>query len=334
VFSGRRVGAKGRPKPGDSFSQEAVVDEIVGGTGPVSVTTKVYGINPGEWSVTARLAGRDGPRLIKPDRPPSHGDPGPTKRLLWPWRHDAMSAGPARPIRTALIPFAPVPGVIPGAYATLVALGVLVGLSVQALILSHEHLPVGAALTVSLSAVAFGIVGAKLWYVVGHRGRRFDGWCIQGFVCCFVAVAAIAAALRLPMPVGTFLDSMAPGLLLGMGIGRFGCFFTGCCCGRPTPSRWGIWSSDRRVGARRIPTQLLESLLALAIGIAALILFQRWAPARPGVIFVAGVSGYTLGRQFLLPLRARPLHTRFARPITIAAAAIALMGLIPWSASA
>ena len=283
--------------------------------------------------MTARLAGRDGPRLIKPDRSPSHGDPGPTKRLLWPWRHDAMSAAEVRPIRTALIPLAPVPGVIPGAYALLVALGVLVGLSVQALVLSHERLAVGAALTISLWAVGSGIVGAKLWYVIGHRGRRFDGWCIQGFVFCALAVAAVGAAFHLPMPVGTFLDSMAPGLLLGMGIGRLGCFFTGCCCGRPTPSRWGIWSSDRRVGARRIPTQLMESLLALAIGIAALILVLRWTPARPGAIFVAGVSAYTLGRQFLLPLRARPLHTRSARPITIGAAAIALVAPILWSAS-
>lgn len=328
MFSGRRVGAAGRSRPGDSFSQEEDIDEVVGGSGPVSVTTKVHGINKGEWIVTVRAVGRDGPRLIKPDPSPSHGVSGRRKGLLWPWRYRAMAAAPARRIRTALIPLAPVPGVIPAAYAVLVALGVLVGMAVQALILAHAHLTVGAALTVSLWAVGAGIVGAKLWYVVGHRGRRFDGWCIQGFVLCAAAVAATGAAVHLSMPVGTYLDSMAPGLLLGMGIGRLGCFFAGCCCGRPTPSRWGIWSSDRRVGARRIPTQLLESLLSLAIATATLILVLGWTSARPGGVFVGGLAAYTLGRQFLLPLRARPLYTRFARPVAIGAAAIALVASI------
>lgn len=310
------------------------MDQVVGGSGPVSVTTKVSGINPGEWIVTARHVGKGGPGLIKADPPPIRGDSGHPRGLLWPWRYRSMSTAPAGHVRTALIPFAPVPGVIPAAYSVLVALGVLVGLVVQALVLAQAQLTVGAALTVSLSAVGAGIVGAKLWYVVGHRGRRFRGWCIQGFVLCAGAVAAIGAAVQLSMPVGTYLDSMAPGLLLGMAIGRLGCFFAGCCCGRPTRSRWGIWSSDQRVGARRIPTQLIESLVSLVVAVGTLILVLRWTPARPGGIFLGGVATYTLGRQFLLPLRARPLYTRFGRPITVGAAAIALVAAIAWSFSA
>ncbi len=331
-FSGRRVGANGRSRQGDTFSRDENVEGIVGGSGPVSVTSRVDGVASGEWIVTARIVGRDGPTIIKPDR--ASRRPAATTGPRWPWRYRAMSIAPTGRIRTALAPLAPVPGVIPGAYATLVALGVLVGIAVQALVLAQERRESGAALTVSLWAVVAGILGAKLWYVLGHRGRRFDGWCIQGFVLCAGAVAAIGAASRLSMPVGTFLDSMAPGLLVGMGIGRIGCFFAGCCCGRPTSSRWGIWSSDQRVGARRIPTQLLESLLAVCVGAVALILALWSAPASQGAIFVGSLAAYTLGRQLLLPLRARPLYTRFARPVTIGAVGIALLASILANASA
>ncbi len=334
MFSGRRVGAAGKPRPGDRFSQEEAVDQVVGGSGPVSVTAKVTGISPGEWIVTARQVGKGGPRLIEPDPSPSHGDSDRTRALLWPWRYRSMSTAPAGHVRTALTPFAPVPGVIPAAYSVLVALGVLVGLAVQAFVLARSRLALGAALTVSLWAIGAGIVGAKVWYVVGHRGRRFNGWCIQGFVLCAAAVAAIGATVHLSMPVGTYLDSMAPGLLVGMAIGRLGCFFAGCCCGRPTRSRWGIWSSDQKVGARRVPTQLLESLTSLAVAVGALILVLTLTAARPGVVFLGAMAAYTLGRQFILPLRARPLYTRFGRPIAVGAAAVALVAAILWSVSA
>jgi phosphatidylglycerol:prolipoprotein diacylglycerol transferase len=331
LFTGRRAGATGKPRAGDRFSKEVTIDQVIGGSGPVSVTTKVSDINPGEWIVTARPVGKGSPPLIEPAPSPSQGGAERTKVLLWPWGYRAMSTAPRTQVRTALIPFAPVPGVIPAAYSVFVLLGMLVGLAVQTLVLARSRLPVGAALTVSLWAVLAGIVGAKAWYVVGHRGRRFNGWCIQGFVLSAAAVAAIGATARLSMPVGTYLDSMAPGLLVGMAIGRLGCFLAGCCCGRATRSRWGVWSSDQKVGAKRIPTQLLESSLSFAVAVSALILVLTRTPAMPGGIFVGALAAYTFGRQFVLPLRARPLYTRFGRPIAMGTAAVTMAAAIVWS---
>jgi phosphatidylglycerol:prolipoprotein diacylglycerol transferase len=93
--------------------------------------------------------------------------------------------------------------------------------------------------------------------------------CIQGFGLGAIGTLVIGAWAT-GMPAGPLLDVTAPGLLVGMTIGRFGCFFGGCCAGRPTASRWGLWSSDRRLGVRRVPTQLLESTVALVVGLAAL----------------------------------------------------------------
>ncbi|MEP6666630.1 MAG: prolipoprotein diacylglyceryl transferase family protein [Nocardioidaceae bacterium] len=242
-----------------------------------------------------------------------------------------MSIAPAGSVRTTLVPFAPVPGVIPAVYSILVAIAMLVGLVLQAFVLVSTDQEVGAAMTVSLWTVAAGIVGAKLWFVIGHRARRFNGWCIQGFVLCGGVVAAVGASIHLSMPAGVYLDSMIPALLLGMAIGRLGCFFAGCCCGRQTASRWGIWSSDQRIGARRIPTQLLESSLSLATAMVTLILVLGGTPAKPGAVFVGGIAAYTLGRQFLLPLRARPLSTRLGRTVALGTAAVTFTAAIAWS---
>jgi len=52
-FSGRRLGVIGKPQPRDHFVHVEAVDGIVPASGPVSVTARMSGINPGEWIVTA-----------------------------------------------------------------------------------------------------------------------------------------------------------------------------------------------------------------------------------------------------------------------------------------
>jgi phosphatidylglycerol---prolipoprotein diacylglyceryl transferase len=110
-----------------------------------------------------------------------------------------------------------------------------------------------------------------------------------------------------------------------MSIGRPGCFWAGCCTGRPTAARWGIWSSDRRLGCRRAPAQLLEALAALVSGLAVLIVVLIEGLARSGPAGVVGLAVYTLCRQAILGLRAEPRMWRYGRPVTAAVAAIALI---------
>ena len=87
-----------------------------------------------------------------------------------------------------------------------------------------------------------GIVGARLLYVIinfddfkaspldifklWNGGLVFFG----GFIG---AVAASIVTLRIKnLPFFKTADTIAPGVALGHGIGRLGCFFAGCCYGR------------------------------------------------------------------------------------------------------
>lgn len=332
-FSGRRVGITGKAQDGDTFSQEQIVEGIVPGSGLVAVTTRVRGINPGEWVLNARPAGRRSSRLPRAEpRAQLHAtDTPPRGRTVWPGRAPQMQPGVESPTATQLPPFSRVPGMLPPIYLawpTLIGLGVVAGLALQAMLLAHMHRPISAALLVSLVALVVGCVGAKTWYIVVYRAQKYDGWCIQGFILGAALVAGTLPLAMLQMPVGVFLDAAAPGLLLGMSVGRPGCFLAGCCSGRPTASRWGLWSSDQCLATRRIPTQLMEAVLCLTIGVVTLILILASPPGRPGVIFAGALATYTLGRQFLLPLRAEPRKTSMGRFLTIGASSLVLVTAI------
>ena len=140
-------------------------------------------------------------------------------------------------------------------------------------------------------------------------------------------MTAVIVLALLNVPVGVFLDVTAPGLLVAMAVGRVGCFFAGCCGGPPTASRWGVWSSDQRVGARRIPTQLLESVLAGILGLLVLVAVLGHGPAG-GTFFVVGLAAYTLGRQGILRLRAEARQTRLGGLATSALAALVLIAAV------
>jgi phosphatidylglycerol---prolipoprotein diacylglyceryl transferase len=206
----------------------------------------------------------------------------------------------------------------------MVTLGMAVALALQALVIAGDHLALGPWWAVTLVAIVVGIAGAKGWFIVLHRREhRLEGWCIQGFIVGATLAAALLLVV-LDVPAGVLLDVTTPGLLVAMAVGRVGCFFAGCCGGPPTASRWGVWSSDQRVGARRIPTQLLELVLALSLGLLVLVADLGHGPAG-GAFFVGGLAAYTLGRQGLLHLRAEPRKTRLGGLVTAALAALALI---------
>ncbi|MGW1803191.1 prolipoprotein diacylglyceryl transferase family protein [Streptomyces sp. NPDC001984] len=283
---------------------------ITPGSGRISVTAKVEDINPGTWHLTAT------PVTLVPAGHSGTPEPGP--RL-----EPAVVMASTR--------FAPLvrgPGVRPFAWPLLVVAGVALAVLVQALLAARAGLDTRAAVSASLAGSVVGYFTAKAYYMVQHRQRlrQFarSGTCIQGFLlgAFGTALAVVAGA---GIPVGTWLDVAAPGAFLAMATARPGCFLGGCCVGRPTTSRWGVWSSDRRVGIRRVPTQLMEALLALALGAATLAADLTWHPSVPGTLFVSAMAAYTFGRQLLFPLRAEARKTKTGRPLTAVAALLVLL---------
>ena len=325
-LTGRRVGVHGLPGPQDTFVQEDKIDEVVPGSGPVAVSSWVYGLQPGEWVVSAEL--------IRPGRPDEKGrqpyrssrpSAEPIPRAVWSWRRRTLASGATGPTRTRwamLAPLARIPAVIPGSFTALASTGIVVALIVQAVLTAQEKRPVDQSLVVSVLAILAGLIAAKVWYAFLHPGpwrqALLGGWAVDGFLVVAPAVAVLLS-LAFDIPVGVFLDAATPGIFFAVAIGRLGCFFTGCCAGPCTRSRWGVWSSDRRLGARRIPTQLLESAVGLVIGALTTLLVLGHVPGVDGLIFVAALGVYFIARQFLLRLRAEPRSYLWRRSTAVLA---------------
>ncbi len=322
-FTGHRVDLEGKAQPHDRFVHDETIDEVIPGSGPISITAKIEDVNPGEWEVTAsEVVSARRPRGMqeRANAAPHTGPLGPTTSL---WRRWAPSADTATHLKTCPTPFAHVPGALPLIWVTMVTIGMVVAVIVQGLVIAHDHLKAGPAFPLTAAAIGVGIIGAKVWFIVKHRSEhRFEGWCIQGFI----VGASVAAALLFTLshaPTGTVLDASAPGLMFGLAIGRVGCFLAGCCGGPPTAARWGVWSSDQRIGARRVPTQLIETGSALLLGLVTLAAVLTRGPAG-GAYFVAALAAYTLAREGILRLRIEPVNNRFGVPVVAVASALVL----------
>ncbi len=322
---GRRVGIHGLPGRRDTFSQDDVIDRIVPGSGPVSVSTWVYGLEPGEWAVSAELIGRPGEVTGDAGRDRwRRGRPEPIQPAAWSWRRWRLSTGPAAPVKTRWAPLAPmarIPAVVPWSFTGLAIVAVVVALVTQAMLVARENISVGGSLAASLLAIVFGLAAAKLWHAALHPGplrqALLGGWSVDGFLLV-APVVAIVALLAFGLPIGRFLDASAPGIFFAVAIGRIGCFLTGCCAGQCTRSRWGVWSSDRRIGARRVPTQLLESATGLILGVATTGAVLAGVPGLDGVVFVVAFAVYIVIRQLLLRRRAETRQFSWRRSAAVA----------------
>ena len=313
--TGRRL-VPGLPKAGDSFDHEEQLEQVVPGSGPISITTWIYGLTPGEWDVdaTLRRRARAGDRVASRregvERLP---------RGAWSWRHWRLATAQPTPIRTRwalLAPLARIPGVIPGSFTAFASLALISALVAQSAIVAGAGIPLGQSLLVSVVAIGSGLVGAKVWSLILNPGEAIvgPGWAVDGFLVVAPAVA-VASLLALDLPVGVFLDASAPGIFFAVGIGRLGCFFTGCCAGKPTRHPLGLWSSNRRIGARRIPAQLLESAAGLALGLLALLLVIGGPSIFPGATFAVTGAAYLVVRTVLLRLRAEPREYLWQRAV-------------------
>lgn len=275
------------------FERTMTVKGPPAGSGRFAATVRVSGVAGGDWDVTTRRTDR----TMAQERP---------QRAVVATRPWQMAYGPA--VRVWSWPM-------------LIGVGTLLAIVLQALLLARTGANVPAGVVLSLAGCVAGYAGAKAWYLVLKRKhpRLFfsTGACIQGFLVVALGLLAIGGTAT-GIGAGVLLDATTPGLFLGMAIGRPGCFLTGCCAGRPTASRWGLWSSDRNVAVKRVPVQLWEAGAALFIGAVTLAVTLVAEIPVPGALFVGAVAAYTGVRQLLFPFRDDP-HTRFGRYLTIAA---------------
>jgi prolipoprotein diacylglyceryltransferase len=114
-----------------------------------------------------------------------------------------------------------------------------------------------------------GAFGAKLPFVLGAADGPFSlvGWLsdgktiMTGLIGAYLGVELGKLILGVRAKTG---DTFALPLACALAVGRWGCFFNGCCFGRETALPWGHDFGD---GVCRHPTQAYESVFHLSMAV-------------------------------------------------------------------
>lgn len=158
---------------------------------------------------------------------------------------------------------------LPRPYYTLFML-----LSLATFLAARQLLPKSPALArltwrqrtmLALAGFIGGAFGAKLPFLDTGDGFWTGIWfrdgktITTGLVGAYLGVELAKLALNIRVKTG---DSFAIPLALALAVGRWGCYFNGCCFGEPTDLPCGIDFGD---GILRHPTQLYECVFHLGM---------------------------------------------------------------------
>jgi phosphatidylglycerol:prolipoprotein diacylglycerol transferase len=159
-------------------------------------------------------------------------------------------------------------------------LGYLVGFLTFLWIAHRRGLNTVGVRGVAIVGLLGGLVGANLtqWLATGQPGKTVLGGVAGGYL----AVILYKRHIGLRRPTG---DLFAIAVCAGEAVGRWGCFFGGCCYGRPTELPWAVLQHD----ALRHPTQLYLSLASLVV--LGILLYREFRAPLPenGLFYLQGL---------------------------------------------
>lgn len=199
-------------------------------------------------------------------------------------------------------------------YGVMLVIAFLTGIAIAIKRNRNSRISREDILDFSLYLLISGVLGARLVYVALHLGEylhnpisiinlregglAWHGALLGGFIAYFIF------SKKRGIDVLEFLDLCAPSMLIGLAIGRIGCFMNGCCIGMETSSHWGMIFRDAGYTTPHYPTQLYECGLDLLVA-GALVLWDK-RKKFSGEIVLLMLSCYSLVRFFVEFFRLSP----------------------------
>lgn len=203
-------------------------------------------------------------------------------------------------------------------YGILITLGLIIAVIYGYKQCKANNLDTDDFFNMLILAIPVSIICARAYYVIFSWSQykndilsvfdiRSGGLAIYGGIIG-AACTVIIYCRRKRINIGTVLDMLAVGLLIGQAIGRWGNFVNGEAFGTVTNLPWAMTiESDGRVIAENVhPTFLYESVWD-AVGIIVLLVYKRHTVFK-GEVFCGYMAWYGLGRMFIEGLRTDSLY--------------------------
>jgi phosphatidylglycerol:prolipoprotein diacylglycerol transferase len=235
-------------------------------------------------------------------------------------------------------------------YGLLIASAVLIGVTISQYLAKRRHVNPEFISDLSIWLVIGAIPAARLYYVLfqwseysQHPDRIIAIWqggiAIHGAIIGGVIAALIFAKLK-KISFWQLADLVAPSLILGQAIGRWGNFFNSEAFGGPASLPWKLYIPPERRPPNLVnfeyfhPTFLYESLWNLMVFALLLTLFFRALSGKPrlkvGTLFLVYWVAYSLGRFWIEGLRTDSLMLgplRMAQIVSLTGITLGLAGL-------
>lgn len=187
-------------------------------------------------------------------------------------------------------------------YGAMLFLAVLAAVIVLRHELNRRGLDGSAAYLIGAVAAITGVVGARVFYVLGNLADFSGHWVqvfdvnMRGLVYYGGLLLAVPSCIllvqRMKLPVGVVADAIGLAIPLSIAIARVGCFLNGCCGGKPSGLPWAVTFPNTATPVH--PTQLYELILDLAAF--GFLLWVRKRLRRDWDLFLLSLAAYGLVR--------------------------------------
>uniref|UniRef100_B8HYD7 Phosphatidylglycerol--prolipoprotein diacylglyceryl transferase n=1 Tax=Cyanothece sp. (strain PCC 7425 / ATCC 29141) TaxID=395961 RepID=B8HYD7_CYAP4 len=231
-------------------------------------------------------------------------------------------------------------------YGLLIALAVLIGLSLSQQLAKLRRVDPELIADLVIWLVVGAIPFARLYYVAfqwpfysQHPDQIIQIWrggiAIHGAILGGLLAALIFSRLK-RVSFWQLADLIAPSLILGQAIGRWGNFFNSEAFGDPTDLPWKLYISPEhrpppfRNFAYFHPTFLYESLWNVMVFGLLLTLFFRFPQLKRGTLFLTYAIAYSCGRLWIEGLRTDSLMLgplRIAQVVSLVSIGLGAIGL-------
>jgi prolipoprotein diacylglyceryl transferase len=222
-------------------------------------------------------------------------------------------------------------------YALFILTGIILALVLTESRLKSRGAQSGVALDISLWAIPFGILGGRFFHVITHPSDYFfegadllaifriweGGLAIYGAIL-LGSVGAYIGARAAKIKFLSYVDAVAPGMLLAQAIGRWGNYFNNELFGLPTDLPWGLEIPSNNPaypvglpdGVLFHPTFLYESIWSL-MGVVLLLAADKKFNLRWGKMFGLYLVYYSIGRIWVEAIRIDPSEVLLGLRINI-----------------
>jgi phosphatidylglycerol:prolipoprotein diacylglycerol transferase len=235
-------------------------------------------------------------------------------------------------------------------YGLLIAAAVLIGVSLSQYLAKRRHINPDLLGDLAIWLVVGAIPAARLYYVLfewsnyAQNPERIvaiwqGGIAIHGAILGGLLAALIFARIK-KISFWQLADLVAPSLILGQAIGRWGNFFNSEAFGGPTNLPWKLYIPPEHRPPEYVnfayfhPTFLYESLWDLIVFGLLLTLFFRGLQGKSrlkvGTLFLVYLIAYSLGRFWIEGLRTDSLMLgplRIAQIVSLVGISLGVAGL-------